>query len=772
MINTKRPFVVPLRAQLATIEIVGDLDKANANKQPDHFVVVAVDDVDIAKSEMKITVYRESRTRIMKYPLGQYIGKVIDLIENEGIIDLEDTHTRATMKLKFKVAMTLTCELEDGFERLMDTVDTEVLRLDESVKLPAGVLALQNALRLTKNIMDIVADVHPILKVSWTIMSAVYGAVEQAQLVDDNVRDLAESLRELLGTAKECPDLPVIKGTTNVIEEIGRMSLKVTSLIHEYTRPNFIRRTLNSQLSDDMRSRIKQCQASCDKLKEKFNQRLRMGTNNAVNNIQNIIIKDAEQIYQWLSAPDSSQNYNEAREKYLQGTCTWFLNGSRFRGMEEKADFVWINGSAGCGKTILCSSIIARIIELRKQNASITYAYFFFDGQDSQQDLQLHDKLIRSLIVQLSLQCNGIPATLVDLYGHGHHHQPSTKSLEDTLHRIVDGLNATYIVIDSLDECIEREKTLPWIEHTVSRRMDNLRMVVVCRPEQDIREVLPQLDSDPVDLTACENPDIKIFLSHHLSRVKKWDEETRTIVKSKLTAGAQGMFRWVALQLMELKKCSNQHSVLRQLESLPKGLNETYDRMLLKIEKRNDRTDTKTFLRWLCYAVRPMKLAEIAESITIDFELENEPRYLPSHKYWDERDVLGKCSGFVVESEGLVKLAHFSIKEYLLSDYLRSGPISSFHLVSEELSHSVIAQTCVTYLLEFDTPQRLDQRTGTDSFPLARYAAKYWIVHAKSGGIDKPDPSLLLTQVIACKDTVKDVLRDGYNATLRTLPRD
>jgi hypothetical protein len=51
---------------------------------------------------------------------------------------------------------------------------------------------------------------------------------------------LVESLREMLGIAKEYPDLLLIKGTTNVIEEIGRTSLRVASLIHEYTRQTFI----------------------------------------------------------------------------------------------------------------------------------------------------------------------------------------------------------------------------------------------------------------------------------------------------------------------------------------------------------------------------------------------------------------------------------------------------------------------------------------------------------------------------------------------------
>ena len=36
-------------------------------------------------------------------------------------------------------------------------------------------------------------------------------------------------------------------------------------------------------------------------------------------------------------------------------------------------------------------------------------------------------------------------------------------------------------------------------------------------------------------------------------------------------------FRWVALQLIELKKCRTQKAIREQLNNLPEGLDETYD---------------------------------------------------------------------------------------------------------------------------------------------------------------------------------------------------
>ena len=111
-------------------------------------------------------------------------------------------------------------------------------------------------------------------------------------------------------------------------------------------------------------------------------------------------------------------------------------------------------------------------------------------------------------------------------------------------------------------------------------------------------------------------------------------------------------FRWVALQLMELKKCRTQKAMREQLNSLPEGLDETYDRILLGIDKR-DCDYTKIFLLWLCFAVRPMTLKELAATVTIDLAGKDGPQLDYENELQDVSDVLKMCSSFVIESEGM-----------------------------------------------------------------------------------------------------------------------
>ncbi|KDR69032.1 hypothetical protein GALMADRAFT_38252, partial [Galerina marginata CBS 339.88] len=78
-------------------------------------------------------------------------------------------------------------------------------------------------------------------------------------------------------------------------------------------------------------------------------------------------------------------------------------------------------------------------------------------------------------------------------------------------------------------------------------------------------------------------------------------------------------FRWVALQLSELENCLSEYEIRKKMKSLPKGLDEIYERMLKAIDD-DYRADTMTFLEWLSFSKRPMKVAEIAEAITVDFK--------------------------------------------------------------------------------------------------------------------------------------------------------
>ena len=112
-------------------------------------------------------------------------------------------------------------------------------------------------------------------------------------------------------------------------------------------------------------------------------------------------------------------------------------------------------------------------------------------------------------------------------------------------------------------------------------------------------------------------------------------------------------FRWVALQLNELKACRTKADLKKQLADLPQGLDKTYDRILLGI-KQKDYCYAKIFLQWLCFAVCPLTLKELATAAAVDLSAETGPEYTSDNELQDIKDVLKICSSFVMESKGII----------------------------------------------------------------------------------------------------------------------
>ena len=114
-------------------------------------------------------------------------------------------------------------------------------------------------------------------------------------------------------------------------------------------------------------------------------------------------------------------------------------------------------------------------------------------------------------------------------------------------------------------------------------------------------------------------------------------------------------FRWVALQLNDLKECRTKTDLKKQLANLPQGLDKTYDQILLGM-KEKDHSYAKTFLQWLSFAVRPLTLSELAATAAVDLSAENGPEYKSDNELQDIKDVLKMCSSLVMESEGIVEI--------------------------------------------------------------------------------------------------------------------
>ena len=210
-------------------------------------------------------------------------------------------------------------------------------------------------------------------------------------------------------------------------------------------------------------------------------------------------------------------------------------------------------------------------------------------------------------------------------------------------------------------------------------------------------------------------------------------------------------FRLAACQLDDLRACKSPYEITMTLKALPRTLDGTYDRILCKISDKSSSQylrppsfQARVILRWLVYSRRPLTLHEIAEVLAID--LEEVPQVNLEKRCHDPAEILTICPGLLAtvpevkvrgvrlwrhdpQDTDIVRLAHYSVQEYLVSNRIREGPAQDYGMY-DGTSHAAIAGACLAYLQSIDKVH-LALAEIRQRYPLADYAANYWMVHAR-----------------------------------------
>lgn len=212
--------------------------------------------------------------------------------------------------------------------------------------------------------------------------------------------------------------------------------------------------------------------------------------------------------------------------------------------------------------------------------------------------------------------------------------------------------------------------------------------------------------------------------------------------------------------------CLDRISLRKALASLPKTLDETYDRVLANIPAEYD-GHTKRILQFLTFAERPLRVEEVAHIIAVN--LDRRPHFDSENTMPLPMEISKYCSSLVTvttredsESETTVtemQLAHFSVKEYLTSTRLTRYPQCDFQVGARVL----IAKVCLVYLLEVDSEKhwrRVLQPYAWDtllrspdfilSYPLAKFAAQNWAPNARLAQATDKDLHALMVRFFSC----------------------
>jgi len=175
-------------------------------------------------------------------------------------------------------------------------------------------------------------------------------------------------------------------------------------------------------------------------------------------------------------------------------------------------------------------------------------------------------------------------------------------------------------------------------------------------------------------------------------------------------------------------------SIRKALNELPTTLDDTYERALQEIPKEKCHHARHLF-QCLVGAIRPLRVEELSEIFAINFDADSSPDLKEGWRPENpEEAVLSTCSTLitVIENKGskIVQFCHFSVKEYLTSDRLRTSDVRNIGLyyIPLDAAHTFLARSCLAVLLQLDETVNKNRLA---TFPLAFYAARYWVDHAK-----------------------------------------
>ncbi|KAF5556935.1 hypothetical protein FMEXI_989 [Fusarium mexicanum] len=403
----------------------------------------------------------------------------------------------------------------------------------------------------------------------------------------------------------------------------------------------------------------------------------------------------------WLATTDPSPIHNRSRKLYEDGTGSWMLRSHHWADwLASNTRCLWIHGIPGSGKTILASWLIENVQghchRVSTENVPCTSVYYYCYFGHHQDEAP---PFLRWVIAQLSRQANVVSTLIHDLFRRGG--EPSIPELLDALEQILQVFSCAYIVIDAVDESDPRDELLEVIHTLVTDlRFSNLQLLVTSREYIDIERVMENV-SIPVPMAnELVEQDIRLHVQSILRsnpKLRCWPDDLLIEVEDAVSTKAKGMFRWAVCQLHELQRLKGDREVVSQaLQRLPKDLDETYDRIFVRIPQEDWQFVSHAF-QWLWFygeldppddGIPSVLLLDAIKSSTLRTQNDN------SHVLYDSERLQELCGCLISSLEDSISFAHYTVKEYLDSTRICQGPLFVFSTEKQQ-----VLSTCLDTLL-------------------------------------------------------------------------
>ncbi|KAG5773051.1 hypothetical protein H9Q73_012286 [Fusarium xylarioides] len=408
-----------------------------------------------------------------------------------------------------------------------------------------------------------------------------------------------------------------------------------------------------------------------------------------------------------LSSFNFTSAFNSTRNKRHIGTAKWVFDTPEFQQWVKTngSPVLHVTGKIGSGKTVLSSSIVEKLSQIRPPQQFVSFFFARFDDP-----LSLNaETIIRSCVQQL---VSAIDMDSLD--------QKIASELDEYLSQAklalfsLDLLSGLYqfagktikqwfIVIDGLDECStdQQSKLLKFFQGIISGKARNISVIFASRETctnaiistfPGSQRLVTGQQSTSADIGSYVDDIIIDKLSNGelvISDPRLLNEILRTIASKE-----QGMFLWAFFAIEDICSGKTDNEIRKALQNIPGDLPATFDRALGRIvEKRNQDIAKKAFM-WTKATSQPLTLLQLREALSIkpgqhtllQEDLISGIERLPA---WCENLL------YVEETDNTVRFSHHSIQEYLLAS--DSGEHGALHIDADQ-SDKLAGEVCITYV--------------------------------------------------------------------------
>lgn len=248
-------------------------------------------------------------------------------------------------------------------------------------------------------------------------------------------------------------------------------------------------------------------------------------------------------LMEWISPTNFPALQHDLISRRQAGTAQWFLDAPEFaQWISGPNKTLFCPGIPGAGKTMMAAVTINHLSTTTENDTiGIAYIYCNYNAQEAQTTAGL----LAAILKQLVQARPSIAEPLLHLYERhdSHKTRPSLEEIFNTLQIMVKNLTTVYVIVDALDECLDRDGTRSQLLAKL-RGLQGEADVHLMFTSRYVLDIENEFTSMPTLHVRASDTDVKKFFRGQIARLPRCiqrDIELQGRVEDKISEAVDGM---------------------------------------------------------------------------------------------------------------------------------------------------------------------------------------------------------------------------------------